>query len=413
MTTNNATAQLLPHLFRREFARMTAVLCRHFGLKHIEIAEDIVSEVFLIAAENWALKGIPDNPSGWLYTVAKNKTRDYLKRQQIFETTVTTALQQHEFSIFPEIDFTEQLINDSQLAMIFAVCNPHNAPEAQIALALQVLCGFSIEEIARAFLAKPETIKKRLQRAKERLRNESFRLDTLQEEEVQHRLETVQTTIYLLFNEGYFSQTSSLTIRKELCAEAIRLALVLTDTTLTNTPAINALLALMCYQSSRLDARTNNEGETLLFEEQDRSRWDQQLIDRGNYFLVNACTGNELSRYHIEAAIAYWHTTPDTEAKWPHILDLYNQLIVIVYSPITALNRAFALSRVYGVQEAIKETLKLQLTESSYYYALLGYLYQKIAPQTAIIHYQQAISLTPSITAKQTLTRLMRQIADK
>ncbi|NIG54826.1 RNA polymerase subunit sigma [Chitinophaga sp. Cy-1792] len=390
---------------------MTAVLCRHFGLEHMEIAEDIVSEVFLIAAENWALKGIPDNPSGWLYTVAKNKTRDYLKRQQVFNTSVSPVLQQNPVYISPEITFTEQLINDSQLAMIFAVCNAHNSPEAQIALALQVLCGFSIEEIAHAFLSKPETIKKRLQRAKERLRSESFRIDILQEDALLSRLDTVLTTIYLLFNEGYFSQTSSLTIRKELCAEAIRLALVLTDTAFTNTPALNALLALMCYQSSRLDARTSNEGETLLFEEQDRGRWDQSLIDRGHYFLVNACTGETLSRYHLEAAIAYWHTLPDNENKWPNILQLYNQLIVLVYSPVTALNRAFALSRVSGPEIAIKEALKLNLSDNSYYHALLGYLYRNISPKTAVTHYQQAISLTPSTTEKQTLTRLMKDIA--
>ncbi|SJN41183.1 RNA polymerase sigma-70 factor, ECF subfamily [Sphingobacterium sp. JB170] len=388
---------------------MTAVLCRHFGLKHFEVAEDIASDTFLKASEHWAINGIPENPTAWLYTVAKNKTKDYFKNLSVFETKIknerTINIQsEHDF------EFDNQLISDSQLAIIFAVCNPANPTEAQICLALQILCGFSVEEIANAFLAKQETIKKRLQRARTNLRNDNFQIKSLSETEIKSRLDTVLKTLYLLFNEGYFSKTNNQQIRKNLCSEAVRLALLLTENPLTNTSQTNALLALMCFQSSRLEARTNDKGEAVLFDEQDRNLWDKSLIERGNYYLVNATNGNEISKYHLEAGLAYWHTTPTDEYRWQHILQLYNQLVLIEYSPITALNRTFAFAKVYGNQTAILEAEKLNLFESNYYHELLGYLYADTNIAKAIGHYKQAIKMTKSKTEKQTLENAVRRL---
>ncbi|MDE1193402.1 MAG: sigma factor [Arachidicoccus sp.] len=249
---------------------MTAVLCRHFGLKHIEIAEDIASDTFLRASENWAINGIPENPTAWLYAVAKNKTKDYFKRIAVFETQIKEAIKPNEFETEENFEFSSQNISDSQLAMIFVVCNPSNSTEAQICLALQILCGFSVEEIANAFLTKTETIKKRLLRARTNLRNDNFQIKTLSETEIKSRLDTVLKTLYLLFNEGYFSKTNNQQIRKDFCSEAVRLMLILTDNDYTDTPQTNALLALMCFQSSRLEARTNDKGEAVLFDEQDK-----------------------------------------------------------------------------------------------------------------------------------------------
>jgi len=388
---------------------MTAVLCRHFGLKHIEIAEDIASDTFLKASEHWAINGIPQNPTAWLYTVAKNKTKDYLKNLSVFETKIknepTVNIQSEN-----DIEFDNQIISDSQLAMIFAVCNPANSDEAQICLALQILCGFSIEEIANAFLTKSETIKKRLQRARINLRNDNFQIHSLNETEIKSRLDTVLKTLYLLFNEGYFSRTNNQLIRKDLCSEAVRLTLVLSENPLTDQPQTNALLALMCFQSSRLEARTNDKGEAILFDEQDKSLWDKSLIERGNYYLVNACTGNEVSKYHLEAGIAYWHTTPTDQNKWQHILQLYNQLILIEYSPITALNRTFAFAQVFGHLKAISEAEKLNLVESNYYHELLGFLYADTNIAKAIEHYEQAIKLTKSKPEKQTLLKQIERL---
>ena len=383
---------------------MTAVLCRHFGLQHIEIAEDIASDTFLKASENWALNGVPENPTAWLYKVAKNKTKDYFKHISVFETKIKNDLKSSGTKQENNFEFNEQIISDSQLAMIFAVCNPANNQESQIALALQILCGFSVEEIANAFISKAETIKKRLQRARNNLRNNDFQIKTLTELEIQSRQETVLQTLYLLFNEGYFSKSNNQFIRKELCSEAIRLSLILTESVLTNTPQVNALLALMCFQSSRIEARTNEKGEAVLFDEQDKNRWDKLLIEKGNYFLVNATNGNEISKYHLEAGIAYWHTT-DSKDKWKNILQLYNQLILIEYSPITALNRTFVLSKVYGQENTISEAEKLNLKDNNQYHELLGYLFSKSDIQKAVGHYEKAIKLTKSETEKRTLRK--------
>ena len=425
--------ELLPHLFRLEYSKMTAVLCRHFGLKHIEIAEDIASETFLKASEVWSTDGLPENPTAWLYTVAKNETKDYLKRLTIFETKIKETIKTNEFlrARYLEqseldfshsdtfVDFTQQTISDSQLAMIFAVCNPAISTETQICLALQILCGFSVEEIADAFLAKTETIKKRLLRARAKLRSDNFQIKVLQEATIRLRLDAVLRTLYLLFNEGYFSKSNNNLIRKDLCSEAIRLALVLTENQLTNTPKTNALLALMCFQSSRFDARINDTGEAILFEQQDKNLWDKELIEKGNYYLVNACSGNEnspgefVTKYHLEAAIAYWHTTPTDKNKWEHILELYNHLILIEYSPMTALNRTFAFAKVYRNKRAIKEAEKLNLNENNYYHSLLGYLYADTDVGKAIAHYNKAISYTKSKTEKKTLMKEIERLNKK
>lgn len=411
MSEKTASCQeLLPHLFRLEYSKMTAVLCRHFGLKHIEIAEDIASETFLKATEVWGISGIPENPTAWLYTVAKNKTKDYLKRLLLFETQIKGAITTVDSQPEQDFDFTQQTITDSQLAMIFAVCNPANSKEAQICLALQILCGFSVEEIAAAFLTKKETIKKRLLRARTNLRNDNFQIRSLEEATIQSRMDAVLRTLYLLFNEGYFSQSNNHLIRKDLCSEAIRLTLILTENRWANTTEANALLALMCFQSSRLDAREDDAGETVLFEQQDKKLWSKELIEKGNYYLVNACSGNNISKYHLEAGIAYWHTTPTDTNKWVHILQLYNQLLLIEYSPMTALNRTFAFAKVYGNKPAIKETEKLQLTDSSYYYSLLAWLYADSNAGKAIDFYSKAIALTKSAAEQKTLRKEMQKL---
>lgn len=189
----------------------------------------------------------------------------------------------------------------------------------------------------------------------------------------------------------------------------MRLILVLTENPLTNSAQANALLALMCFQSSRIEARTNEKGEVILFDEQDKNLWDTSLIERGNYYLVNATNGKETSKYHLEAGIAYWHTTQHGD-KWENILRLYNQLILIEYSPITALNRTFSFSKVYGYQKAIAEAQKLDLRESSHYFELLGYLYTQSNKSKAIQYYEEAIKHTKSKTEKATLKREVRRL---
>ncbi|KQO22904.1 RNA polymerase subunit sigma [Flavobacterium sp. Leaf82] len=405
--------ELIPNLFRTEYQKIVSVLCNLFGIHHIEIAEDIVSDTFLTASETWAIKGIPENPTAWLYTVAKNKTKNYFKRNEVFEKKIVTEIKynnsQNNQEI--EIDLSDKNITDSQLAMIFTVCNPRNSDEAQIALALNLLCGFGITEIADAFLSNKEVIYKRINRAKEKLKEENIKIKNPNPTEIKDRIDTVLKTIYLLYSEGYYSTSQNTTLRKDLCAEAMRLAYLLIQNETTNLPATNALMALMCFHSSRFEARTTQNGEIILYQDQDESLWNQELIDKGTYFLSQSSIGNTLSKYHLEAGIAYWHTQKkDTPEKWQHILELYNNLIILEYSPIVALNRTYALSKVKGKQESIAEAEKLNLTNNHFYYSLLGNLYSGYDNQKALEHFETALGLAKTISDKNIITKNMEQL---
>lgn len=397
--------ELIPHLFRTEFSKITSVLCKLFGLEHVEVAEDITSEVFLSALEIWTYKGIPENPRAWLYHVAKNKARNYLARNQTFAKKVATEIQQ-SFPVSQEIaiDLTDTNITDSQLQMLFAVCHPSIPAEAQIGLALRLLCGFGIEEIAIAFLANRETINKRLFRAREKLRIEKIKLEFPDERQISIRLENVLTTLYLLFNEGYYSETRDEVLREDLCLEAMRLTYLLVENERTNLPNVNALLSLMCFHASRFHARKNEKGEMVLYNDQDEGLWNQELISRGIFFLHQAARGNTLNRFHLEASIAYWQTIKaDTREKWENVLQLYNQLLMIQYSPIAALNRTYVLSKVKGKKEAIAEAEKLKLTENHFYYTLLGELYKEVDDSKAKENLEMALMLAKTNTDKQTI----------
>jgi RNA polymerase sigma factor (sigma-70 family) len=387
--------EVIPHLFRTEYRKITNVLCKLFGFEHIENAEDIASETFLSAAETWGLNGTPHNPRAWLYAVAKNKAKNFLKRELHFHKVVSPQIQRGSANASEiEIDLSEQNMNDSQLQVMFAVCHPSISAEAQIGLSLRILCGFGIDEIADAFLTSKDTINKRLFRAKEKLREEHVKIELPDPVEIERRLETVLTTLYLLFNEGYYSTSNKNTLRKDLCLEAIRLTHLLTEYDVTNKATVNALLSLMCFHASRFEARMDQQGEMILYEDQDRDLWNEELIDKGQEYLIKAATGDYLSKYHIEAAIAYWHTRKtDKQKKWDYVLQLYNQLLQIEYSPMAALNRTYALSKANGKQEAIVEAKKLDLTDNHFYFALLGELYTDIDNQVAKQNFQTALSL--------------------
>jgi len=404
--------ELLPHLFRTEYRKIVAVLCRLFGIEHIEIAEDIVSDTFLSATENWSLKGLPDNPTAWLYTVAKNKTKNYLKRDTIFKQKLSPEIKYTTDSTGEiEIDLSTKNIADSQLAMMFTVCNPVIPAESQVALALNLLCGFGIQEITDAFLANKEVIYKRINRAKEKLKEAGIQIKQPTLNEIGNRLETVLTTIYLLFSEGYYSISQNTTLRHDLCAEAMRLNYQLIENQATNTPAVNALFALMCFHASRFEARTNNNGTMILYEDQDESLWDRDLINKGIYYLNQASTGTVITKYHLEAGIAYWHTIKeDTPEKWENILQLYNNLLIMEYSPIAALNRTFALAKTNGKPAAIAEAEKLNLSNNHFYYSLLGNLYTGIDNQKALQHYEMAMKLATSANDKVTMKKNIEQL---
>jgi RNA polymerase sigma factor (sigma-70 family) len=408
--------QLIPGLFRTEYQKMVSVLSSVFGINHIEIAEDIVSDTFLSATEVWSMKGVPENPAAWLYAVAKNKTRNYLKRANLYEQKITPELKDNFENPNGEIeiDLTEKNIKDSQLAMIFVVCNPCNSNEAQVTLALNLLCGFDVNEIADAFLTNRETIYKRINRAKEKLKEKKIEIEHPSVPEVENRLDNVLKTIYLLFSEGYYSTSQNITLRKDLCVEAMRLTYMLLQNAPTNLPKVNALMALMCFHASRFEARIDGEGELILYHDQDELLWNKELIELGAQFLSLSSSGNVISQYHLEAGIAYCHTMKDESAeKWERILELHNSLLILEYSSVAALNRTYALSKVKGKQQAILAAEKLKLTGNQFYDALLGVLYTGIDDEKALVHFESAFCLARTAADKNIIEKHIRDLQSK
>lgn len=392
--------ELIPHLFKTEYRKIISVLCKLFGIVHIEVAEDIANDTFLLAAETWGLKGIPDAPTAWLYKVAKNKTKDYLKREKIFSEKISKELKHAPSPSYElELDLSEENISDSELQMLFAVCNPVNSNESQIALALRILCGFGIDEIANALLSTKDTINKRLYRAKSVLRENNIDLSFPSKLALENRLDNVLSILYLLFNEGYCSSTSSKSVRKELCFEAMRLLYILTENGNTNVPKANALMALFCFHSSRFDARIDQSGQQVIYDEQDKSKWDLELIEKGEYYLNFSAKGRPISKYHLEAGIAFWHTRIKIthKEKWNNILQLYNRLLQIEYSPITALNRTYALAMAESKETALKQALKIDLKQNHLYQSLLAELYNGLDPAKHLDHLDLALKLAKTI----------------
>jgi RNA polymerase sigma-70 factor (ECF subfamily) len=394
---------LLSNLYRTEFRKIVAVLTKHYGLRHVETAEDIASETFVIATETWGKKGLPPNPTAWLYAVAKNKAKDLIKRDLIWNEKITADLNEPIANEEVEIDLSPQHIKDSELQMLFALCHPSLTTEMQVGLALRLLFGLSIEEIADAFLTNKETINKRLFRAKEKLREENILLDLPADSEMEVRVDAVVLTIYLLFNEGYHSSSHNAGLRKEICLQALQLAYLLSENKSTDLPTVNALIALMCFHASRFEARSI-EVEPLLLNNQDVTLWDQQLIRTGEMYLNKAAIGIKLTKYHLEAAIAYWHTQPtDSREKWRQILNYYNMLLQIEYTPVAALNRTYALAKAESTEAAIQEAFKLKLENNHWYFALLGHLHIESDVLLARNFFEKSLVLARSESDKQVI----------
>lgn len=402
----NNQSQLIDHLFRHESGKMVAVLTKLFGFQQLEVAEDLVQDTFVMAAQSW-LAQVPDNPSAWLYKVAKNKALDYVRRQKKFQTIaaeIVTAIP-IEYSINAQLEAAFQSIKDSQLQMLFAICHSAIPIEAQVALALKTLCGFSIDEIARAFLTNKENINKRLFRAKEKIRKEGLQLEFPDATQLTASIDSVLQCIYLLFNEGYYSSSQEVLIRKDLCLEAARLCLLLLETTPTNQPPVNALMSLMCFHMSRFESRLDEDGGIVLWQEQNRTLWNVALIEKGEFYLNAAAFGETVSTYHLEAMIAYYHTQPDDDNKWRALLQLYDQLLLANENPVVQLNRAYVLSKTQSPEAAIADLEGLSIFHQHHlYHALLGKLYEYIDINRALEHWQRALDLAP-LALEQTFIR--------
>ncbi|MDH4092431.1 MAG: sigma-70 family RNA polymerase sigma factor [Cyclobacteriaceae bacterium] len=408
--------QLTDHLFRHEAGKMVAVLTRIFGWQNLELAEDVVQEAFGKALQDWRFK-VPDRPSAWLMQTAKNRAIDIVRRQRYQREFAeeNAALLKSEYTAAPIIEnlFMEHEIQDSQLRMIFACCHPALSEADQIALTLKTCSGLGVQEIASALLSNNEVIKKRLQRARNFVTAKGIDFNIPTGNELKKRRDVVLHTIYLIFNEGYNSSNKGDLIRKDLCEEAIRLAILLTENKYTDHPNCAALIALLSLLASRFEARLDENGEIVLLQDQDRNKWNHELINFGLRYLEKSIGGGEVCQYHLEAAIVAEHSTAVNfgETNWVRILSLYDLLLQMNSSPVVSLNRAIVVGKVHGPQKAIEIIHAIpeidKLIKSQYLFpAILGELYLQLGDKGHSKEFLTlAIELTHSLSEKQLLVK--------
>ena len=404
---------VLDHLFRHESGKMVAVLTKLFGFERLEIAEDLVQDTFVQAFETWKIKGVPENPQGWLYTVAKNKATDYIRRQQVkrkVDSHLRLAIPV-EYSITAHLEKAFYEIQDNQLQLLFGICHPAIPEDAQIALALKTLGGFSIDEISRAFLTNKEVINKRLYRAKEKIRKEDIHLEIPVGESLVNRIDSVLKTIYLLYSEGYHSSSTEVVIRKDLCLEAIRLALLLHSSELPKQKDVSALLALMCFHTSRFESRVNDLGELIPWSQQDKKLWNFELIEKGIKYLQGLDINHLETPYQLEAAIAFLHTMDDHPDKWAGMLALYHRLSKIKGGSLVYLNYAFVLNKVQGPQRALEYLNQITDLDHNYlFHALKGEIQKQTSKPEALEHLRKALTLAPLEAEKKILRTKIQEI---
>jgi RNA polymerase sigma factor (sigma-70 family) len=371
---------VVEHLFRHEAGKIVATLTRIFGIEHLTLAEDVLQEALARALQTWPFYGVPKNPSAWIMRTARNLALDVVRRQKVFrdkEPEIIRLIEQ-ESSPHATSVFSEQEIADDRLRMMFVCCHPLIPDEAQVALALKTLCGFSATEISRAFLTTEAAIAKRLTRAKQKIREARIAFEIPAGEELVRRLQGVLQTLYLMFNEGYKASSGDRLVREDICSEAIRMTSLLAQHPAGNQPKTHALLALMLLSAARIPARIDDEGNLLRLQEQNRSCWDQAMMARGMFHFSQSAAGGEVTEYHLQAGMAVCHcAAPDYRSTdWPRILSLYDRLLEFDDSPVVALNRAVAVAQVQGPQagiEAVNGIPNLPSLESYYLlHAVLG-----------------------------------------
>ena len=414
--------KIVDNLFRHDAGRLVSVLTRVFGAENLDLAEDVVQDSLVEALNQWTYKGIPENPSGWLFMVAKNKALNIINREKNkrkYASDVAHFLES-QWTAQPALNhiFSDSQIVDDQLRMMFTCCHPAISSDSQVALTLRTLCGFSIPEIAKAFLTTEENINKRLVRARQKIREDKIPFEVPEGKDLESRLDAVLETIYLLFNEGYSASTGNDLIRFELCEEAIRLAGIIAEHDgIQNKSNVYAILALMYLNASRFRSRTSDSGGILTLAEQDRTQWDLSLMQKGFYYLERSTAHKTLSIYHILAAISAYHcSAPDFESTdWTSILSLYDKLIQIDDSPVVLLNRAIVLAKVNGPQSGLDELEKIKdspaLATYHLFHSTQAEFYLQLNDLTrASAGFEKAMTLSSLQAEKDLLKKKLEQV---
>jgi RNA polymerase sigma factor (sigma-70 family) len=415
--------QVVEHFFRHETGRLHGALMRLLGPQNLTLIEDVAQEAMLRALRTWSIGGIPANPSAWITQVAMNLARDSLRHRKMSSSKETDILTHIEQVLpiggkgeDPAALADDQQIRDDTLRLMFVCCHPQIAPDAQVVLALKVMCGFSTGEIARAFLSNEAAIEKQLTRTKQRIKAAGVGFEIPTGAELEPRLEGVLGALYLLFNEGYKASSGERLLREDLCQEAIRLTTLLTEHPVGNIPRGHALLAFMLLTAARFPARVDGQGELLRLDDQDRSKWDQALIERGLLHLAGAARGDELSEYHLQAGIAACHcTAPDfASTDWSRILSLYDELYRLRPTPVVALNRAVVLAQLHGEQaglDAIAQIPERMKIDSHYLlHSVMGELYWRQKNHAAAAEsFRRALELAKVGPEQTYLERMLRK----
>jgi|SRR5579871_183227 len=410
------TGKLLEHLFRHQSGRMVAHLVRLLGPAHLDIAEEAVQTAMLRALETWPYSGVPENPPAWLFRVAHNSAIDVVRaNQRIGQKSNALAADLSRTVAAPLDPDLEEQLRDDELRMMFMCCHPAIPRDSSVALSLKTVGGFSVREIARAFLADETAVAQRIVRAKRQIREQHLTLELPRGSELDRRLDSVLEVLYFMFNEGYAAHEGEALIRQDLCQEAVRLGQLIASSSMTQ-PRVDALVALMAFQAARLPARTDQTGDLVLLEEQDRTLWDRHLVAVGFRHFDRSIGGNAVSPYHVQAAIAATHARAagEQDTDWPLILELYDQLMAVSPSPVVALNRAVAVAKVEGPAEALRlvELLAGDPKIQEYYllWAVRGHLLRELDRHAeAAFCYRAALECACSAPEQRFLRRKLAE----
>jgi RNA polymerase sigma factor (sigma-70 family) len=403
---------LVEHFFRHEFGRLCAVLTRSLGVRRLDLVEDVVQAALVQALETWSRRGVPEDPAGWLYRTARNLAIDALRRERTHAQALPRLAEDAERESSPlEAHFADE-IGDEPLRLLFVCCHEAVPAESRVAIALRTLCGFSTAEIARALLTTDANVQKRIERARDRLRELDVDFDTPAAAQLCARLDAVLAVVYLLFSQGCHVTHGDMPIRRDLCDEARRLARMLAAHPVGDVPAVHALLALMCFHGARFDARVALDGAIVLLEEQDRSAWNWSDVREGMAWLARSAAGDELTRYHVEAGIAWEHCRAPTfaDTDWRRIAELYDTLDRIAPSPLNSLNRAVAEAYLHGPQAGL-ERLAAVLPENvparyPGWHAVIGELHFRLGRHSAAERaWREALRFTTARADREFLRR--------